>query len=76
MSKGAFLSTGSGGFGYNIEANKHGAGGGIIFIYAKNNISLINSSVEASGGDVYESDNLSAGSGGTIFMTSKYISGV
>lgn len=36
---------------------------------------MYNTTLEASGGDVYFADNLSAGSGGTIFISSKNITG-
>lgn len=32
ISKGPSLSTGSGGYGYNLQRNGHGAGGGIIYM--------------------------------------------
>lgn len=35
ISKGPYLFTGSGGYGYNYQEDNRGAGGGIIFIYAK-----------------------------------------
>lgn len=75
MSKGPKLNTGSGGYGYNLLSNEKGSGGGIIFILC-NIIQMQNSKLEASGGDVYIGDDLSAGSAGTIFISSKSIVGV
>jgi hypothetical protein len=76
ISKGPYLSTGSGGYGYNLNQDGRGAGGGIVFIYAGLNIVLEESIIEARGGNVNLQDELSAGSGGTIFVTSKNITGV
>jgi hypothetical protein len=73
INKGPYLSTGSGGYGYNPEMNGRGAGGGIIFMLSKNYLLLSNSSAEADGGNVESTDNLSAGSGGTVFITAKSI---
>jgi len=69
MTLGPYLNMGSGGFGYNLNNNGRGAGGGIIFILSQGSLTLINSQIIASGGDVYVQDNLSAGSAGTIFIT-------
>lgn len=76
INKGPFLSTGSGGYGYNPNLNGHGSGGGIIFILAEYDILLNGSQVLASGGDVYAEDTVSAGSGGTIFIFAKNVTGL
>lgn len=77
INKGPYLSTGSGGFGYNPELNNgRGAGGGIIFMLSKNYLLLESSQILASGGNVEMNDSLSAGSGGTIFITAKDIVGL
>ena len=73
ISKGPYLSTGSGGYGYN--QGKEGAGGGIIFIFAKDNLLMADSNAEASGGSVDVDDMLSAGSAGTIFVSANTIYG-
>lgn len=73
ISKGPYLSTGSGGYGYSQNGSRSGAGGGIIFILSEENISLNDSNILAAGGNVGVNDMLSAGSGGTIFITSRFI---
>lgn len=52
ISKGPYLSTGSGGYGYNLNQDGRGAGGGIVFIYAGYSIVLEDSIIEARGGNV------------------------
>ena len=76
ISKGPFLSTGSGGFGYNMNLSGRGSGGGIIFMLAEDTIILNGCQILASGGDVYVNDTISAGSGGTIFIFSKNLTGM
>lgn len=76
INKGPYLSTGSGGYGYTPDPSyKGGAGGGIIFIYAENNLLIQTTNIEANGGDVINTDNLSGGSAGTVFITSKNLQG-
>ena len=71
MKTGTSLHTGSGGYGYNNFRNSEtGAGGGIIYIFAKSQIILYQANITASGGDVYENSSLSAGSGGSIYIYS------
>ena len=53
LNKGAHVQTGSGGYGYNLENNGHGSGGGIILAYAGEAINLTDSNLIVSGGDVY-----------------------
>ena len=77
ISKGPYLSTGSGGYGYNPAiSNQRGAGGGIIFLLSRKYLLLESSQVLASGGNVEINDTLSAGSGGTIFITAKDMVGL
>jgi hypothetical protein len=45
MSKGAKLSTGSGGYGYSPMNTNNGAGGGIIFILANRKTSIDESTI-------------------------------
>jgi hypothetical protein len=52
ISKGPYLFTGSGGYGYNVEQNGQGAGGGIIFIISRDLFLIVDSVIEASGGSV------------------------
>ena len=77
ISKGPYLSTGSGGYGYISSADQEmsGAGGGVIFMLAERIISFNTSKILADGGNVGEKDMLSAGSGGTIFISAKILLG-
>lgn len=76
MKIGPTLSTGSGGYGYqNFRNSETGAGGGVVYIFAKNQIYLYDANITASGGNVGENDSLSAGSGGVIYMYSELMSG-
>lgn len=53
MKKGSKISTGSGGYGYNNFRNSQkGAGGGIVYIFTKQDIMLQGSNISSSGGDV------------------------
>jgi hypothetical protein len=72
ISKGPFLSTGSGGYGYSSDKDAmRGAGGGIVFILADDTLAVDTSYMEAAGGSVGVEDQLSAGSGGTVFVSSQ-----
>ena len=76
MKMGPALTTGSGGYGYNYFNNSEtGAGGGIVYIFAKGSIYLYKANITASGGDVYENSSLSAGSGGAVYVYSEYLGG-
>lgn len=68
LSKGPFLSTGSGGFGYAEDLGHQGAGGGIIFLYSTTDFYSFKSNFLAAGGYVDGNYYVSAGSGGTIFL--------
>ena len=71
INKGPYLSTGSGGYGYTSANSQSGAGGGIVFILADQNYTLNASNLLAAGGNVEdETQFISAGSGGTVFITS------
>lgn len=73
ISKGPYLSTGSGGYGYAPADPRSGAGGGLVFILVEDTLEMEEVHIEASGGSVGEGDLLSAGSGGTIFMSCNYL---
>ena len=74
MSKGPYLATGSGGYGY-VPNSLQGAGGGIIFMFSLDSTVTNNSIFLADGGDVNEDEHLSAGSGGTIFLYTYFLEG-
>lgn len=77
ISKGPYLSTGSGGYGYPSQGNAQaGAGGGIIFMLANQTTFIFESKLLADGGAVWEGEMLSGGSGGTIFMTTNFLEAV
>ncbi len=52
ISKGPYLSTGSGGYGFTPPDSLGGAGGGIVFIFAEENASMNTSNILAEGGSV------------------------
>lgn len=68
LSKGPYLSTGSGGYGYREGLGNQGAGGGIIFMFSATEFYTYNSQFLVEGGQVSGNYFVSAGSGGTLFL--------
>ena len=75
LSKGPYLCTGSGGYGYKEDIKDAGAGGGIIFIYSSQSFSVHHSQFLVEGGLIDGNYNISAGSGGTIFLYTNILIG-
>ena len=75
LSKGPFLCTGSGGYGYMENQENDGAGGGIIFILVNRNIHSNYTKLLVDGGSSGGNNFVSAGSGGTLFMYSEGLIG-
>lgn len=75
LSKGPYLCTGSGGYGYKDDIKNQGAGGGIIFIYSAQNFTTEDSQFLVEGGLINGNYNISAGSGGTIFLYTNILQG-
>lgn len=75
LNKGPFLSTGSGGYGYREGLGNQGAGGGIIFMFSNTEFFAYKSKFMADGGAVSGNYYVSAGSGGTLFLYTKKLSG-
>jgi hypothetical protein len=68
LSKGPYISTGSGGYGYREGLENQGAGGGIIFIFSSTQVYTYNTQFLVEGGQVSGDYFVSAGSGGTLFL--------
>lgn len=75
LNKGPYLCTGSGGYGYREGLGSQGAGGGIIFMMSSQEFYTLASHFYADGGYVDGNFNVSAGSGGTLFLYTGLLSG-
>ena len=75
LSKGPYLASGSGGYGYIPNQTNEGAGGGIIFLFSNSTTVTEGSNFLSEGGQSGGNYFYSSGSGGTIFVYSNELVG-